>query len=267
MSCTVDSLQINGIYFPLVRTALSLFCVCKLLPISPPKTPIIVFFSCSFFCLCHHFVGISSSVPPLQKCKKLQCSFYVDGATTMPGDRKLKLIIGSAAVLPTYSEHSAASRRATWANTICHVSEGRQGASSPRHQGAHLANLRSQMRSHIGQNGRAEAVNQKSHIQRCAVQTWEMAGSPARHPQEKKRAGLFPAATHQHITPVTSYTPHFIWNAAGPTSGMALPGQHIPPAPVSRACPPLPPPVLSVEIQSLEEHTSSSDNRGGGSGV
>lgn len=107
-------------------------------------------------------------------------------------------------------------------------------------------------------------MNQKSHIQRYAVQTWEMAGSPARHQEEKKRAGLFPAATHQHITPVTSYTPHFIWNAAGPTSRMALPGQHIPPASLSRACPPPPPPVLSVEIQSLGEHTSSSDNRGGG---
>lgn len=172
--------------------------------------------------------------------------------------------VGSAAAVPAFSEQSAASHRATWANTICHVSKGRQGASPARHQGAHLADLRSQMRSHIGQNGKGEAVNQKNPIQRCAVQTWEMAGSPAKHREEKKRAGLFLAATHQHITPVTSYTPHFIWNAAGLKSGMALPGQHIPPASLSRACPPPPPPVLSVEIQSLGEHTSSSDNRGGG---
>lgn len=37
-------------------------------------------------------------------------------------------------------------------------------------------------------------------------------------PREKKlgreRKQLLPAATDQHITPVTSYTPHFIWNAA-----------------------------------------------------
>lgn len=29
----------------------------------------------------------------------------------------------------------------------------------------------------------------------------------------RERKQLLPAATHQHITPVTSYTPHFIWNA------------------------------------------------------
>lgn len=45
----------------------------------------------------------------LHKFKKLQCFLYVDGAKTMPGDRKLKLIVGSVAVVPTYSEHSAVS--------------------------------------------------------------------------------------------------------------------------------------------------------------
>lgn len=110
----------------------------------------------------------------------------MDGATTGLGDRKLKLIVGSAALVATYCEHSAASHRATWANTICHVSEGRQGASPPRHRGARLAALHSQMRSHVGRNGRAEPVNQKSHIQRHAVETWEMAGSPARQQEEEE---------------------------------------------------------------------------------
>lgn len=64
-----------------------------------------------------------------------------DKATSRPGDRKLKLIVGSAAVILTYSEHSAVSHRATWANTIRHVSEGRQGAIPPRHQGPHLGDL------------------------------------------------------------------------------------------------------------------------------
>lgn len=108
-----------------------------------------------------------------------------DRATSRPGDRKLKLLVGLAAVVLTYSEHSAVSHRATWANTIRHVSEGRQVAIPPQHQGAHLADLHSQMRLPIGQRGRAKAVNQKSHMQRYVLQTWEMAGSPARHEQEE----------------------------------------------------------------------------------
>lgn len=103
-----------------------------------------------------------------------------DRATSRPGDRKLKLIAGSAAVILTYSEHSAVSRRVTWANTIRHVSEGRQGAIPWRHHKEHLADLQSQMRLHIGQNGGAKAVNQKSHIQRHVMLTWEMEGSPER---------------------------------------------------------------------------------------
>lgn len=163
MSCTVDSLQINGIY--LCSSENCLVPVLRLLAaanfLSYARYPLLflqLFLPLPSFCR-DFFLS-----RPDTNLKNSNASFMSTERQPSQGDRKHKSIVGSASVVPTYSEHSAASHRATWANTICHVSEGRRGASPARQQGPHLANLQSQMRSRIGQNGRAKAVNQKSHI-------------------------------------------------------------------------------------------------------
>lgn len=117
------------------------------------------------------------------------------------------------------SEHSTFSVAwsASWTNTICHVSEGRQTeyAGAP---GAMSGYLKSQMRSHLDNNkGPSRSTRTATFLHMQWDQGIVDLGESVREDSPKRknrreRKQLLPAAMHQHITPVTSYTPHFIWN-------------------------------------------------------
>ena len=89
------------------------------------------------------------------------------------------------------------------------------------HRGPCHADLKSQMRSHLGKNGEPSLSTRTAtflHMQWKPGESWILVrqrrrGAVPRRKTWRERKLLLPAATHQHITPVTSYTPHFIWNA------------------------------------------------------
>lgn len=109
------------------------------------------------------------------------------------------------------------SPRAVWTNTICHMSEGSR-ESLPVHQGQCLSDLKSQMRSHVSKTRKPSLSARKATFLGMLWKPRESGWLDRRDRRKtwRKKKKLLPAATHQHITPVTSYTPHFIWNAAAP---------------------------------------------------
>lgn len=77
------------------------------------------------------------------------------------------------------------------------------GGGRPVRRGRRRARLESRMRSRSGKKLRRSRSRGRG------------GGIPgARRGTRTGGKRLLPAATHQHITQVTSYTPHFVWNAA-----------------------------------------------------
>lgn len=71
------------------------------------------------------------------------------------------------------------------------------------------------MRSHSGNNGKPSQSTSAATllILQCKLKKFWMLVRQGGEDGPERRTQLLPYATHQHITPVTSYTPHFIWNA------------------------------------------------------
>lgn len=95
-----------------------------------------------------------------------------------------------------------------------------EGVIRVKHHWLGHTDLKSQMRSKCCNNGSIRPMDQGSHIPSRGMETKESVAlgeaGRANGPERKiwrERKRLLPTATHQHITPVTSYTPHFIWNA------------------------------------------------------
>lgn len=114
-----------------------------------------------------------------------------------------KLIIGFMALFSSHTQHTVLSQ--VPAGQILSVMCQRAGTESLLvHQGPCHTDLKSQMRSHSGKNGESSQWTRTAtflHMQWHPRKSW------------RERKQLLPAATHQQITPVTSYTPHLIWNA------------------------------------------------------
>lgn len=71
------------------------------------------------------------------------------------------------------------------------------------------------MRSHSGNNGKPSQSTSAATllVLQCKLKKFWMLVRQGGEDGPERRTQLLPYATHQHITPVTSYTPHFIWNA------------------------------------------------------
>ena len=98
-------------------------------------------------------------------------------------------------------------------NTFCHVSEGRLRVCCCTGGYVMLTSRAKWGHTWVTIESRANQLN--SHILPHAMENKRMVnlGEAERKDSPGERKQLLPAATHQHITPVTSYTPHFIWNA------------------------------------------------------